>query len=410
MKLTSKYTMFGSQILVWFLLRGEGIEGFHAHAAAAKPKLAARTIGTIVVDSRPHPAARTAASPTCASRNAIAKSRACSVRLSKTSIRRPALALGSRTTDGDQLPLLLPTSRGLGCRGGALVPSASASKVRGSDRRSPLSRSSTLASRLRDLEGGGSVSDSTSSLVPTSASVRRFVTVSLATALSIFLVYAVYQNRELLMNKERVQEETLKLLHRLNDGSGHPGRSLAMYSVGMALWELCSLSTIPVETAAGMVFGWRAAPFSVLGKLMGAGTAFALGRTWLNRWATDRLAHNSVWKLVTTSRRFSPWSTAFLMKYSCFPEFVKNFGSSFLAVSPFQFAVATLIHGGSFTLLWTWWGVETTLRLQSPADHVASVGLKIALVVAGFVGVVATPAVMTWWISSLRQEAVARKA
>jgi uncharacterized membrane protein YdjX (TVP38/TMEM64 family) len=232
---------------------------------------------------------------------------------------------------------------------------------------------------------------------------------SAAAVASVLLAGVVYRNRDVLTNKDRIQEETLRLLRNLHpaDETGGvvpSGRSLALYSVGMAAWELCSLSTIPVETAAGMVFGWKAAPFSLAGKLLGAGTAFGLGRGWMHRWATDRLQRYSVWQLVANSQRFSPWATAFLIKYSCFPEFVKNFGSSFLRVSPLQFVTATIVHGGGFTMLWTWWGVEAAHKLRSHA-HVSSPGLKVALVVAGFVGVVATPALMAWWINSLRQEA-----
>jgi uncharacterized membrane protein YdjX (TVP38/TMEM64 family) len=256
--------------------------------------------------------------------------------------------------------------------------------------------------------GGPSPAASAELLSP---AARRALVRTLAAGAAALVAVAAYRNREILLSKERIQEEALRLLRGLHreDADGISAfRSLALYSVGMALWELCSLSTIPVETAAGMVFGWRAAPFSIAGKLMGAGTAFGLGRGWLHSWATAKLSRNSVWQLVATSRRFSPWATAFLMKYSCFPEFIKNFGSSFLRISPVQFATATLVHGGGFTLLWTWWGVETALRLAAPAgQHAASPGLKVALAVAGFVGVVATPALMAWWISSLRREAAA---
>jgi uncharacterized membrane protein YdjX (TVP38/TMEM64 family) len=265
-------------------------------------------------------------------------------------------------------------------------------------------------SRASAAHSAGGSSPQTGALaVEVPPAVRKALTRSLVAAASALVIVTAYRNRDFLLNKERIQEETLRLLRGLHrdDADGAAAvRSLALYSVGMALWELCSLSTIPVETAAGMVFGWRAAPFSIAGKLMGAGTAFGLGRGWLHSWATARLSRNSVWQLVATSQRFSPWATAFLMKYSCFPEFIKNFGSSFLQISPLQFATATVIHGGGFTLLWTWWGVDAALRLSSPAgQYVASPGLKVALAVAGFVGVVATPALMAWWINSLRQEA-----
>jgi hypothetical protein len=97
-----------------------------------------------------------------------------------------------------------------------------------------------------------------------------------------------------------------------------------------------------------MVFGWRAAPFSIAGKLMGAGTAFGLRRGACFTRGDHRQA---LAQLGVAARgdepEFSPWARAFLMKYSCFPELAKNFGSTFLRISPVQLATATLVHGGS---------------------------------------------------------------
>lgn len=275
---------------------------------------------------------------------------------------------------------------------------------------SPTSCSSST-SLSAALEGrGGASSDATNhatgdnqlTLFPNRALVQKVAVFSVAAIATVLLSTLVFRHRDILLNKERIQVEALRLLESLKDDSA-PLKSLALYSLAIAAWELCSLSTIPVETAAGMVFGWKAAPASVSGKLLGAGTAFALGRGCLKRWAGSRLESHPLFQLVTHSGRHSPWATAFLMKYSCFPEFVKNFGSSLLdPVTPLMFAVATLVHGGGFTLLWTWWGVDTSLRLSLPG-HVTSLPLKAALIVAGFVGVVLTPLLMAWWINTLRQ-------
>jgi len=235
----------------------------------------------------------------------------------------------------------------------------------------------------------------------------------------------VYRYRDFLLNKERVQEEALQLLSKLKgDDEEDPFRSLATYASGMAAWEFFGLSTIPVETAAGMVFGWQAAPASFAGKLLGALSSFVVGRVLLAERARSKLQNNELFQQLLREERAlerkaigdppirwqsHPITTAFLMKFSCFPELVKNIGSSLLsAVSIPTFVLATLVHGGMFTVLWTWWGVETAARLQD-TDYPASQALRAALVCAAFLGVVISPLLMAWWIRDLKRQDDAKR-
>jgi hypothetical protein len=202
--------------------------------------------------------------------------------------------------------------------------------------------------------------------------------VTAMTIVSLFAVYLLYDKRSFwtpFFNKAAIEQGTLNLLKKLQPDDPNVAyqrfsKPLLLYACGMAVWELLGLSTIPVESAAGMAFGWKAAPYSIGGKLLGATTAFLIGRHVLAAQIAERLDKNEIFRLVNAGpssndlRRknnkavcdtHAPLLTAFLMKFSCFPEFVKNFGSSLLtAIAPWMFLLATTVHGGTFSLLWTW--------------------------------------------------------
>ena len=238
------------------------------------------------------------------------------------------------------------------------------------------------------------------------------------TAALCTVVYALFLQRHvwlpLVTNKQVLQDKTLSLLNQLKPSSDddHPAawlRSLAVYALGMASWELLGLTTIPVETGAGMVFGFRsAAVSSLLGKLCGAGAAYALGRTVLQERVSAHPAfrESTLFPLLNSTDADSPaLRTAFLLKFSCFPELVKNLGSSLIpAVQPWMFVLATLVHGGTFTLVWTWLGVDTAARLANEALP-PNRALQVTLGAAAVVGLVLTPLVMAWWVRDLHRQA-----
>ena len=253
------------------------------------------------------------------------------------------------------------------------------------------------------------------------------------TLFSALVVYFLYIQRHTWMpffNKEKIQQATLDVLSRLKSSDDESGsnaiKPMLFYAAGMCLWELLGLSTIPVETAAGMVFGWRASVFSFFGKLTGAFAAFCLGRYLLASQVAGRLGANEIFQLInanpddnvgTEQHMHHPLLTSFLMKFSMFPELLKNFGSSLLpVVKPWMFILATTVHGGMFTLLWTWVGVDTAYNVQtSPTSNVVEVsthggvsGLQIALIAAAIVGFVLTPLAMAWWVRDLKRLASER--
>jgi uncharacterized membrane protein YdjX (TVP38/TMEM64 family) len=186
--------------------------------------------------------------------------------------------------------------------------------------------------------------------------------------------------------------------------------SLPIYAGGMAIWELLGLSTIPVETAAGMVFGLqRGVLASGAGKLLGASAAFGLGRGLLAQYVQVKLKQNPVWSVLNRSTEVhAPLVVGLLMKFSCFPELFKNFGSSCLNMTYTTFLTATAMHGLMFTLLWTSLGVDAAARLEN-AVLPANVPLQVCLVLAALIGLAGSPLLMAWWIRDMKKLADGQK-
>ena len=204
-----------------------------------------------------------------------------------------------------------------------------------------------------------------------------------------------------LFSKAKLESKTLEILNELNSMPKH--YSYTIYTAGMALWETIGLSTIPIETAAGMVFGWTGLFLSGGGKLIGAMIAFLIGRYGiLAQWIHDKFSENSFLQLVQDSTEKNPLKVAFLLRLSCFPEPIKNYGSAILSpIRLFMFVLATVVHQWTFTALWTYLGVDTAARLESvdlPPDRLLQKLLGLALVN----GFVVTPLAMAYWVKSLK--------
>jgi uncharacterized membrane protein YdjX (TVP38/TMEM64 family) len=204
-----------------------------------------------------------------------------------------------------------------------------------------------------------------------------------------------------IFNKEKIQAKTLEILHNLD---GLPKmQSYTTYALGMAIWEIGGMSTIPVETAAGMVFGWHGLLLSAGGKVLGAVIAFSLGRYGpLASWVQQKLKSNSFLQLVEESTGSNPLKVAFLVKLSCFPETIKNYGSAVLfPIKLWMFTLATIIHGGTFSALWTYLGVDTAKRLANPSQP-SDPRLHFLLVLAMINGVIVSPLAMAYWVRDLK--------
>jgi len=211
-----------------------------------------------------------------------------------------------------------------------------------------------------------------------------------------------------IFSKEKIQSKTLEILGKLDSLPKH--YSYASYMGGMAIWEALGLSTIPVETAAGMVFGWNAVILSGSGKLIGAILAFCLGRHGaLANWIQSKLASNSFLQLASHSTENNPLMAAFLMKLSSFPETIKNYGAAILSpIKLWMFVLACSIHGTTFSALWTYLGVDTAARLENtnlPLDG----RLQFLLGLALFNGIVISPLSMAYWVKTMQKSKEASK-
>ena len=221
------------------------------------------------------------------------------------------------------------------------------------------------------------------------------------------ILYGLFHTRSTwmgLFNKEKLQATVVESLESLNSFPYLYSRSL--YTSFMIVWECLGLPTVPVETAAGMVFGWSAIYWSGIGKLLGAALAFGLGRGTLSSFVEKKLAKNEFLGLVQASTEENPLLVVTLMKLSCFPETVKNFGSSILKpIKWWMFLLGTSIHGLTFTSLWTYFGVDAAARLRDtegllPPDK----RLKMLLTLALFNGAVISPLSMFYWIKTLQEK------
>ena len=139
---------------------------------------------------------------------------------------------------------------------------------------------------------------------------------------------------------------------------------------------------------------------------MGAVLAFCLGRYGIfANWIQSKLANNEFLSLVKTSADNNPFLVSIYMKLSCFPETIKNYGSAIIKpIKLWMFVAATIVHGGTFSALWTYFGVDTAKRLANPSyptDKLLGTLLTLA-VVNGFV---ISPVSMGMWIRNLKKTA-----
>ncbi|KAG7374826.1 SNARE associated golgi protein [Nitzschia inconspicua] len=220
------------------------------------------------------------------------------------------------------------------------------------------------------------------SLVVTQKSILVF-TGGLLTTIGLWYHREVWTS---LFNKDKLQQSAVTTLSKLNDLP--KVSSYSAYILGMCLWEAAGLSTIPVETAAGMVFGWPDGfVLNATGKLLGASLAFWLGRSRiLGPTMEQQFAQNSFLQSIQETTRRNPLRTAFLLKFGPLPETIKNFGSAFLKpIQWWMFVLATIVHGWTFSALWTYLGVDTAARLEDvdgllPPDRKLQILLALALV------------------------------
>jgi uncharacterized membrane protein YdjX (TVP38/TMEM64 family) len=100
---------------------------------------------------------------------------------------------------------------------------------------------------------------------------------------------------------------------------------------------------------------------SAIGKLVCAASAYALGRAVLKTWVLEKSKENRALKLIHGSVAIHPFrTTCLLMRYSCFPDFVKNCCASvFDPTRTWMFILSIMMHGWLCI-----WGIRDTQESQ----------------------------------------------
>jgi uncharacterized membrane protein YdjX (TVP38/TMEM64 family) len=199
------------------------------------------------------------------------------------------------------------------------------------------------------------------------------------------------------------------ILDTLNSISAKGTRGLLLYTFGFIFWETCGLPTSVVETAAGMAFGFSNALLcSFVGKTLGSILAFTLGRSLCHSFVKKQLQDNEVLELMEKSVARNPIRSALIMRYSPFPQLIKNFGLSMTEpVTLPVFLLAICVHGFPFSILWAALGQDSSLRLR--ADEMgesldANWVLNGALVFVTVFGFVISPVITGWWLAGLKKD------
>lgn len=205
------------------------------------------------------------------------------------------------------------------------------------------------------------------------------------------------------MDVEAFKAKLLDVLKDINENGGR--RGLFTYVLFLSLWAACGLTTIPVESSAGMAFGWRnGLILNAMGKMSGSLLAYGVGRIFLEEQFVSKLEDNEVFGLVDKAVAKKPYGTSVLVRFFPFPELVKNLGLSILP--PVQlgvFLAATFTHTFPFTILWTWLGCDTVAHMRD--DTLApNRALAAVLVAVTAFGVFGAPALVAMFVRSMKLE------
>ncbi|KAL3791849.1 hypothetical protein ACHAW5_002900 [Stephanodiscus triporus] len=195
----------------------------------------------------------------------------------------------------------------------------------------------------------------------------------------------------------------------MGDVASRGDAGLLLYAIGFALWEACGLPTSVVETAAGMAFGRRRGLLgSFVGKTLGSCLAFVLGRTLLSEIVSSRMEGSEAFGAVVRGASRNPVRTAFVVRYSVFPQAIKNFGMALTTPVSFPvFLSSAVVHGLPFSTLWAALGDDAGARLrasESGGEMPANLVLNGLLAFVTIFGFVVSPTITGLWLADLRGE------
>ncbi len=199
------------------------------------------------------------------------------------------------------------------------------------------------------------------------------------------------------------------VVRTMNDVASRGDVGLLFYAMGFALWETCGLPTSVVETAAGVAFGHKRGLIgSFVGKTCGSCLAFGLGRTLLSEYVYGKLGDTEPFGSIVRGAGRNPVRAAFVVRYSVFPQAIKNFGMALTMPVSFPiFLLSAIVHGLPFSVLWAALGDDAGVRLRAselgkeamPANVILN-GLLAFVTIFGFV---VSPTITGLWLADLRK-------
>jgi uncharacterized membrane protein YdjX (TVP38/TMEM64 family) len=247
---------------------------------------------------------------------------------------------------------------------------------------------------------GGSLNENNEEVNKTSKTKKIGIAITMALLVTLIT-----------LNKDTISAFDFKgeLAKQLDVLSSMGTKGLVTFIFAFMTWELVVGVTTPIETAAGMAFGFKKAVLAnAIGKTSGAILAFVLGRYVLKDYVTQKLEGNEYMDLVKDSITKNPIRVALIWRFSFLPEQIKNFGLAILPVKIWQFITAVLLHGFPFTLLWSFMGNEMGLVVRGIVDKPSKI-LKVLIAGVYVMGFFVSPSLVGLWVKGLRDEKLKRE-
>jgi len=236
---------------------------------------------------------------------------------------------------------------------------------------------------------------------------RRLTTIAKIIILALSVVVAsagVVSNRVVLTQQLTyvTKEWLVRTLEHLH-GAGY--RGVVVYMLVFLVWNMTIGISTPVETAAGMAFGPLTGILaSGTSKFLAAFLIFLLARYKYKAQAEQHLFNKyELLHWMQQDAREHPFRVALVCRFAPLPELIKNGGMGVLPIQLKWYVTSLLVHGLSFTCLWTYLGYESVRVLT---HHIPpSTTLKYLLTAATWIGGTA-PVVIGVWLRRLQTQAV----
>ena len=232
----------------------------------------------------------------------------------------------------------------------------------------------------------------------------------------LMLVSKIYENRNNFPSKDQVQNYAFEVATNIK-GKGHMG--ILYYIFGLACCETFGVTTCPIEISGGFVYGIRNGfCINAGGKILGSMIAYTVGRTFLSSKIQSKLLSNNteeyqpdlvennkkdnkksneIMKLVQTCVTEEPFTTALVLRFSFFPQLVKNLMLSIMEPIHWRLFIGVYcLQVLPFTLLFTCVGYDSAQRLRIPDLQVNYI-LSGSILLSTLYGVFGAPSLVAFW-------------